>query len=73
MTCFSCDKPVLDNLPKMCCLNCDFIHTMRNQALDEIFYYTEEEYALKQRIKELRKKRKEAEKRYEQMWRELGL
>jgi hypothetical protein len=71
MACLYCNKPVAQNEPMNCCLECDWVHTIRIQALDELFHYEEEEYQLKQRLIDVRKRRKAAMKQYEEMWKEM--
>lgn len=71
MACIYCYKPVTDNHPMNCCLNCQWLQTVRTHALEEFFFYKEEEEALVKKLKELRKKIKEAEDRYETAWLEV--
>jgi chaperonin cofactor prefoldin len=54
-----------------CCLDCDWLHTVRNQALQELFFYLEEEESLKQKLKFVRKNKRDLEKRYNELWEQL--
>ena len=71
MACLYCNKPVRQNEPMDCCLECEWNHVIRNQALDEIFFYTREESMLKKKLVETKKRLREAEKRYNDMWKKL--
>jgi len=69
--CIFCAKPVGGNEPMDSCIDCEWIHTVRMQALQEMQFYTDEEVILKQKIKEVQRRRKLAEKRYDDLWDKL--
>lgn len=68
MACIYCSKPVGANKPMDCCLNCQWLHTVRNHALNEFFFYEEEEDALVKKLKEVKEKKKRAKEEYERIW-----
>jgi len=68
MACLYCSKPILHNQFASCCLDCDWLHTVRNQALQELFFFLEEEEALKKKLKFVRKNKRDLEKRYIELW-----
>jgi len=72
MACFYCSKPIYNNQPLIYCLECEWKHTVRNEALNTVFFYVEEEIALKKKLRDIRKNKRDAEKRYNQLWREMG-
>lgn len=71
MACIYCYKPVLDNEPMHCCLNCHWLETVRKISMDELFFYMEEQESLVKKLKEVRKRIKEAEEQYERAWDEV--
>lgn len=67
MACLFCSKPINNEYSRYC-IDCDWSHTIRNQALQELFFYMEEEETLKKRLRNIRKRKKEAEKNYNEIW-----
>jgi len=68
MACIYCSKPVGQNDPMLCCIDCQWVNTVRDECLQEIQFYLEEEQALKRNIMECRRRRKLAENKYNEIW-----
>ena len=68
MACLFCSKPIINNEYSRYCIDCDWSNTIRNQALQELFFYMEEEETLKKRLRDIKKRKKEAEKNYNEIW-----
>lgn len=71
MACLYCNKPIRLNAPAEYCLDCEWSNIIRNQTLDEIFFYTMEESNLIKKLIETRKRLREAEQKYDDMWKKL--
>lgn len=50
------------------CLRCEWLQTVRNQTLEEIVSISNEELIIKQQLKEVIKRRKTAQKHYDNLW-----
>lgn len=66
MACIFCNRPMINTNPY--CLDCEWAHIIRMQTFDEIIHYIEEEDNLKKQLAEVRKRKKAAQKRYDEMW-----
>jgi hypothetical protein len=64
---------VRQNEPMDCCLECEWNHILRNAALDDIFFYAQQESILKNKLIEIKKHLREAENRYEKIWKQFEL
>lgn len=65
--CVYCNLEMEDNGMRFC-LDCDLLHILRAQCLDDIFFFMQEENELKKRLTFIRNNLKEAEKRYNELW-----
>jgi hypothetical protein len=68
--CIYCAKPVENNSMQYC-LDCDLLQILRAQALDDIFFFMQEENDLKKRLSFIKRSRKDAERRYNQLWADI--
>jgi hypothetical protein len=71
MACNYCHKPILQTHFTDFCLDCDWLHTLRNQSLQELFLFLEEEESLKKKLKFVRKNKRDLERRYIELWEQL--
>ena len=71
MACHYCSKPILQNSFTSFCLDCDWLNTVRNDVLQQLFFFLEEEEGLKKKLKVIRKNKRDLEKRYIELWEQL--
>lgn len=64
MNCLYCNKETTNPY----CLDCEFLETVRNQTLQEVEHYVEEEICLRKALKDVISRRKKAQKEYDRLW-----
>lgn len=67
MSCFYCGISRENSEPPIC-LSCDWLQTVRNQALEKIETLVSEEISIRKYMKEVVKSRKKAQKEYDDLW-----